>query len=79
MYRFRTKPTIVHARKLKSKMTCEDFENLTTGHRGDWIVEGINGLMTFHKHEDFVKIFQPEDFVAEQYMLGKKIDPVEET
>jgi len=59
MARFRKKPVVIDAFRLKGNVKIHTLEGIIHGDTGDWLIVGIEGEMYPCKHDIFVQTYEP--------------------
>jgi hypothetical protein len=66
MAKFRLKPAIVDAIRIKKEITIDTSEGLVKGYAGDWLVTGSDGDQYLLVDSDFRNTHEPADDEAEK-------------
>jgi len=65
MPKFRRKPVIIEAVRIKKEMTIDTREGIKKGNPGDWLITGLDGEQYPCEDEYFRKAYEPADDDAE--------------
>lgn len=74
MFKFRKKPVVIEAIRLKKHVKIETLEGVMEGRPGDWLITGVRGEQYPCKHEIFTETYEPADKEAAEHYRDEQHD-----
>jgi hypothetical protein len=71
MPKFRKKPVVIDAVRLKEDMEIQTREGTLKGYVGDWLLTGVEGEKYPCGHDIFLKTYEAYDHEAAEYLSNE--------